>query len=102
MNKALFLDRDGVLNEGPVRGGVPLSPMSLAEVVVAMAIITISVLSGFGAFKFISQSSAQSRIKKIATNLAQEKMEVLRNKSYFQLLVTSTTAATIIRAPVRM
>ena len=33
--KVVFLDRDGVLNEGPVRGGVPLSPMSLAEVVVA-------------------------------------------------------------------
>lgn len=32
--KAVFLDRDGVLNEAVVRDGRPLSPMTLAEVVV--------------------------------------------------------------------
>jgi D-glycero-D-manno-heptose 1,7-bisphosphate phosphatase len=32
--KAVFLDRDGVLNEAPVRDGKPLSPMTLAEVVI--------------------------------------------------------------------
>ncbi len=34
MTKAVFLDRDGVLNEALVRDGKPLSPMSIAEVVV--------------------------------------------------------------------
>jgi transaldolase len=34
-NKAVFLDRDGVLNHAPVRDGKPLSPMTVAEVVVA-------------------------------------------------------------------
>lgn len=32
--KAVFLDRDGVLNEAVVRDGKPLSPMTVAEVVV--------------------------------------------------------------------
>jgi D-glycero-D-manno-heptose 1,7-bisphosphate phosphatase len=32
--KAIFLDRDGVLNIAPVRDGRPLSPMNLAEVVI--------------------------------------------------------------------
>jgi D-glycero-D-manno-heptose 1,7-bisphosphate phosphatase len=32
--KAVFLDRDGVLNEALVRDGKPLSPMTVAEVVV--------------------------------------------------------------------
>jgi transaldolase len=34
-NKAVFLDRDGVLNQALVRDGKPVSPMTVAEVVVA-------------------------------------------------------------------
>jgi D-glycero-D-manno-heptose 1,7-bisphosphate phosphatase len=34
VQRAVFLDRDGVLNEAIVRDGKPLSPMTLAEVVV--------------------------------------------------------------------
>jgi D-glycero-D-manno-heptose 1,7-bisphosphate phosphatase len=34
IGKAIFLDRDGVLNEAIVRDGKPLSPMSVADVVV--------------------------------------------------------------------
>ena len=32
--KAVFLDRDGVLNEAIIRGGKPFSPLTLSEVVV--------------------------------------------------------------------
>jgi D-glycero-D-manno-heptose 1,7-bisphosphate phosphatase len=32
--KAVFLDRDGVLNEAPLRDGMPLSPMTVVEVVI--------------------------------------------------------------------
>jgi D-glycero-D-manno-heptose 1,7-bisphosphate phosphatase len=34
MVKAVFLDRDGVLNEAPIRDGKPLSPMTVAEVAI--------------------------------------------------------------------
>ncbi len=34
MTKAVFLDRDGILNEALVRNGKPFSPMSIAEVVI--------------------------------------------------------------------
>ncbi len=66
--------------------------VTLAELVVAMAILSIGVIGGMASFKFIAQSISASRLKTIAVNMAQEKMEVLKNKSYFQLLVTTYTA----------
>jgi D-glycero-D-manno-heptose 1,7-bisphosphate phosphatase len=33
-SKAVFVDRDGVLNEAPLRNGMPLSPISVCEVVI--------------------------------------------------------------------
>lgn len=75
--------------------GVPAcrrAGVTLTELMIAVSILTIGVISSMGAFKYINRSMLQSRIKTIATNLAQEKMEVLRNKPYFQLLVTTATA----------
>lgn len=66
--------------------------VTLTELMIAVSVLTIGVIGGMGAFKHIGRSMTQSRLKTIATNLAQEKMEVLRNKSYFQLLVTTATA----------
>ena len=66
--------------------------MTLTEMMVALAVLTIGVVSGMGSFKYINRAITQSRIKTISTNLVQEKMEVLRNKSYFQLLVTTAPA----------
>ncbi|KAF0127177.1 MAG: Cna B domain-containing protein [Elusimicrobia bacterium] len=66
--------------------------VTLVELLVAMTVITIGVVAGMGAFRYINEALAQSRLRTIATNLAQEKMEVLKNKSYFQLLVTTAPA----------
>ena len=66
--------------------------VTLAELMVAMVVLTVGVLAGGGSFRYISTGIAQSRLKTIATNLAQEKMEVLKNKSYFLVLVTTQTA----------
>ena len=68
--------------------------VSLTELMIAVAVVTIGVVSIMGSFKYINLAITQSRIKTIATNLAQEQMEVLRNKSYFQLQVTTDTANT--------
>lgn len=65
---------------------------TLTELMVAVSLITIGVIGSMGAFKYINRAMGQSRLKTIATNIAQEKMEILRNKSYFQLLVTTSTA----------
>ncbi len=59
---------------------------------IAMSVITIGVVGGMGAFKYINVALAQSRLKTIATNLAQERMEVLKNMSYFQIKVTTAPA----------
>lgn len=66
--------------------------VTLTELMIAMAVITIGVIGGMGAFKYINVALAQSRLKTIATNLAQERMEVLKNMSYFQLRVTTAPA----------
>ncbi len=65
--------------------------VTLAELMIAVAILTTVVLGGIGAFAFVAKAISQSRTKTIATNIAQERMEVLKNYSYFQLLVTSVT-----------
>lgn len=65
--------------------------VTLTELMIAVSVLTIGVIGSMGAFKYINKAMTRSRIKTIATNLAQEKMEVLRNKPYFQLLVTTAT-----------
>lgn len=78
-------ERDNCLR-GARRSGV-----TLAELMVALAVLTIGVLSSMGSFKYINKAITLSRTKTIAANLAQEKMGVLKNKSYHQLLVTTHT-----------
>jgi hypothetical protein len=73
--------------KGRLRAGV-----TLMELMISVSVLTIGVIGSMGAFKYINKAMTQSRLKTIATNLAQEKMEVLRNKSYFQLLVTTAPA----------
>lgn len=59
---------------------------------VALAIVGIGVLGFFGAFSFISRSIHISRTRTLATNLAQEKIEILKNLSYYELLVTTSAS----------
>lgn len=61
------------------------------ELMLATVILAGVALGGVGAFQFITKGIRQSRTKTIAANIVQEKMEVLKNYSYFQLLVSSDT-----------
>lgn len=63
--------------------------VTLAELMVATVILSIGVVGAMGSFRYITKAIAGSRIKTIAANLAQEKMEVLKNQPYFQLTVTT-------------
>lgn len=63
--------------------------VTLVEVLIATTIIAISSLSLIAAFGHISRSLQGSKAKSLAMNLAQEKVESLKNISYFRLLVTT-------------
>ena len=66
--------------------------MTLAELMIATALIGIGVIAAVGSFKGISQSIQFSRGRTMATNIAQEKVQILMQKSYYEILVTSAPA----------
>lgn len=65
--------------------------VTLVELIVAMVIMTVAILSGIGSFKAITQAIRGSRTRTIASNLGQEKMETIKNYNYFTLTVTTNT-----------
>ncbi|MFA5975088.1 MAG: carboxypeptidase-like regulatory domain-containing protein [Elusimicrobiota bacterium] len=65
--------------------------MTLVELMIAISIISISVLAAIGTFRYMSTSLVQSRTKSLASNLGQEQIEKLKNLSYYMLLVTTAT-----------
>jgi len=62
------------------------------ELMVAMAVLTIGVFSLVGTFHFIQVAVQLSKNRTMASNLAQEKMQILKQKTYYQILVTSVPA----------
>ncbi|MDD5656930.1 MAG: carboxypeptidase regulatory-like domain-containing protein [Elusimicrobia bacterium] len=67
--------------------------VTLVELLVAVSLLSVGILSFFGAFQFITKSISVSRSRTLAANLAQEKVESLKNYSYYSLLIT--TSATV-------
>ncbi|MBI3553950.1 MAG: prepilin-type N-terminal cleavage/methylation domain-containing protein [Elusimicrobia bacterium] len=67
------------------------SGVTLVELMIAVAIITIGILGFVGAFQFITKALHISRSRTLATNLAQEKIESLKNLSYYELLITTAS-----------
>ena len=65
---------------------------TLTELMVAVAILSVGVLGLFGAFKYIARSTLISRATSMATNLGQERIESLKNLSYYSLQLTTTSA----------
>lgn len=62
---------------------------TLVEIMVGLLIITIAFLSLGTIFTSISKSFLVNKTKTLATNLAQEKIESLKNLTYYRLLVTT-------------
>lgn len=56
---------------------------------VATAIIAIGIMGFFGAFRYIMISLHVSRSNTMATNLAQQQVEILKNVPYYSLLLTT-------------
>ncbi len=65
---------------------------TLTELMVATVILSIGVLGLFGAFKFIARTTLISRATSLATNLGQERIETLKNLSYYALQITTASA----------
>lgn len=66
--------------------------VTLVELMIAVAIISIGVLCLIGTFAGIQKGIQMTKEKTLANNLAQEKVEALKNTSYYRLLVTTQTA----------
>jgi hypothetical protein len=56
---------------------------------VALTILTIGVVGMMSAFQYIHRALQASKNHTLAANLAQEKMQILKQKSYYQVLVTT-------------
>ncbi|MFH1369417.1 MAG: hypothetical protein ABII64_09865 [Elusimicrobiota bacterium] len=62
--------------------------VSLVETMIAVAIISTAFLAVINVFGTITKSIQVSKTKTLAANLAQEKLQILRQVSYLRLLVT--------------
>lgn len=63
--------------------------VSLTETVIAVAVISVAFLAIIGAFSAITKSIQTSKAKTLAANLAQEKIQILKQISYLRLMVTT-------------
>ncbi len=72
-------------------GPVSRAGVTLVELVVAGALITVVALAVLGPFRWLAISTQSSKSRTLANNLAQEQIEIIKNKSYYSLLVTTST-----------
>ncbi len=65
--------------------------VSLVELMIAVALLAICAIIIMGPFRYLATSSQYAKARTLANNLAQEQVEILKNKSYYSLLVSSST-----------
>ncbi|MBI4371663.1 MAG: carboxypeptidase regulatory-like domain-containing protein [Elusimicrobia bacterium] len=70
----------------------PCAGVTLVELMVAAAVMSVGLLGLFGAFRYISRALVVNRMQTLATNLAQERIESLKNLSYYDLLLSTASA----------
>ncbi|MFI5346914.1 MAG: carboxypeptidase regulatory-like domain-containing protein [Elusimicrobiota bacterium] len=63
------------------------SGATLMELMVATVVMTVAVIGLMGSFGGIQKALQVSKNKTLASNLAQEKMQILKQKNYYQVLV---------------
>jgi prepilin-type N-terminal cleavage/methylation domain-containing protein len=66
--------------------------VTLTELMVAVMVLSVAIVGSFASFKYIVRSLHVSRTRTLASNLAQEKIEILKNQGYYGLRVTTATA----------
>jgi type II secretory pathway pseudopilin PulG len=68
------------------------SGVSLVELMVAMVIMSVGVIGLVSTFTSIQRAVQTAKTKTLASNLAQEKMQILKQKNYYQVLITTDPA----------
>ncbi len=79
-------DKKNLFSHLFIRNGV-----TLVELMIAMSLLSIGVLGMIGSFAYLNKGLQVTKGRSLANNLAQEKIEFLKNKSYYQVLVTTET-----------
>ncbi|HOW89370.1 MAG TPA: carboxypeptidase regulatory-like domain-containing protein, partial [Elusimicrobiales bacterium] len=89
--KSRPLSRHSDLPARSCRARSPRRPgMTLVELMVALAILTIGVVSLMGTFGMIQKGVQSAKNRTLASNLAQEMMQILKQKTYYQVLTTTS------------
>jgi len=65
---------------------------TLVELMVALVVISVGIAGMLGSFTYIQRSVQASKNRTLASTLAQERMQILKQKNYYQVLVTSDPA----------
>ncbi len=63
--------------------------VSLVELMIALAILVIGITGLMQSFSFIQKAVQGAKNRTIASNLAQEKMQILKQKTYYQVIITT-------------
>jgi prepilin-type N-terminal cleavage/methylation domain-containing protein len=86
MSMKLKKDKKNLFSHLFIRNGV-----TLVEIMIAMSLLSIGVLGMIGSFAYLNKGLQVTKGRTLANNLAQEKIELLKNKSYYRVLVTTET-----------
>ncbi len=77
---------------GVRRCGWSRSGVTLVEMMVALSILTIGIIGMVETYGHIQKAIQASKNRTLASNLAQEKMQILKQKVYYQVLATTDPA----------
>ena len=66
------------------------SGMTLVELMIALAILIIGIVGLVNSLAYIQKAVQASKNKTLASHLAQEKMQILKNMPYYQVIATSS------------
>jgi len=77
------------INRWSSRGLHRTSGASLTELMIAVVILVIGALGVMGAFSGIARGLLAAKARGLASNLAQEKVQVIKQKNYYRVMVTT-------------
>lgn len=65
--------------------------ITLVELMIAMVLLVVAALGVMGVFIYIAKSIQHSKCRGLASNLSQEQLQILKQKNYYRVMVTTNT-----------